>query len=129
MTHQLLLTGGPGWVQGTCPCPAGWMSRSYSPDEDYLADLRREMAAHTGDGPDQTWCNWCGQPMTPDEGGDWITCPNAGTPEICTDCCGDCLLPEDYTPCRVCGTAYHDQWNRYEGLCPTCYRQKESNRR
>lgn len=33
-------------------------------------------------------CVWCGQPMTPDVGGDWITRPNAG--DVCIDCCPCC---------------------------------------
>lgn len=75
------------WV--TCPCPAGWTSSRYTGEDDASSALREEMNAHTGDDPDQTWCAWCGQPMTPAVGGDWITCPNAGVPEICTDCCGE----------------------------------------
>ena len=46
---------------------------------------------------EQTWCTWCRQAMTPDQHGDWITCPNAGDAYI--DCCPCCdTWPEEPAP-------------------------------
>ena len=37
----------------------------------------------------QTFCDDCTGAMTPDDAGDWITCPNAR--DTCIDCCPCCV--------------------------------------